>query len=550
MTVKVFYSEQFKEQHEIEQFRELYHVISSEYEKSDEMIYILFNFYASEKQIDVSLLTKRGIAIVELKAYRGVIKGGKNGDWTVIDENKNPKKFDNLFLQLKEQKFDLLKCLNKTREENFKRINKDDLGKIQCWGYFEEGSTYNVEEQLGRDVKPWVDVITADNLIDKIKFIKSGYTLRLEDMDAIVKKLNLKEYKREDSGQPTKQPIQKSDNTDKDDRKMLDVLAKIGVEKKEISNLIVAIPAKTKELIRGLDADKIVKLIDTLIYIHVARNTYIGKGVLLDNFKSRNSVDLLAQLGLVAVDRAWRKYDVVIDSDAGKEIAQNILNAKIRALNFADLRSLCHPIVFWLCQEIVVNAKKFALPTSFPNNDMFEIQGGDDSLAKRLLNSNATIYAHFKKFSQELVRHGIVGIAMGYNSTHTWNDEYVFPEETEAILEPLIKGFDPHTLKKVEDLIGTIQCKYKAILFLNNYNPQTYHGADDYEHDVQKEIFTYLHDLSGSISLSRPLNIEEKVPLFLILDRNEYNKSLDFFKRKISEEFNAGIENILEKITS
>lgn len=198
MAVKVFYSgEQFKEQHEIKQFEEVYSIIRGKYEKSDEPIYILFNFYASEKQIDILLLTKNGIAIIELKAYRGVIKGSKNGNWSVIDENKKEKKFDNLFLQLKDQKFDLLKCLNEIREENFKRINKEDLGKIQCWGYFERGSACNVEQQLGRDVRLWFDIITADNLIDKIKFIKAGYFFKSEDMDLIVEGLNLRKYQTE-----------------------------------------------------------------------------------------------------------------------------------------------------------------------------------------------------------------------------------------------------------------------------------------------------------------------------------------------------------------
>lgn len=63
--------------------------------------------------------------------------------------------------------------------------------KFKCWGYFEKGSSYD-NEQIGRNARSWFDVITGDNLIEKMRFLSTGY--RPKDMDAIVKGLNLKPY--------------------------------------------------------------------------------------------------------------------------------------------------------------------------------------------------------------------------------------------------------------------------------------------------------------------------------------------------------------------
>ena len=40
----------------------------------------------------------------------------------------------------------------------------------------------------------WSRIVTADDLIQKMRFLESGYTLRIQDMDAIVEGLGLKEY--------------------------------------------------------------------------------------------------------------------------------------------------------------------------------------------------------------------------------------------------------------------------------------------------------------------------------------------------------------------
>lgn len=193
MVVKFFIGDEPEYEHEWKQFKEVYYRISKKYGNSNEVLYLLYNFRVSNRQIDVLILTENAIVILDLKAFQGEIIGNENGDWKVKTNSgtEQPLK-TNLFRQLQSQKFALLEKLNKIRMGNFEDVEEHNLAKIKCWGYFNKGSHYD-NEQLGGNVRIWFDVITESNLLEKMKFIDAGYHFRPKDMDAIVNGLNLKE---------------------------------------------------------------------------------------------------------------------------------------------------------------------------------------------------------------------------------------------------------------------------------------------------------------------------------------------------------------------
>lgn len=195
MVVKVFIGEEFSEhEHEWNQFNEVYKIISEKYAASEDTIYLLSNFLLSNTQIDLAILTERGPVLLDLKSYKGQIIGNENGAWKVITETgEEVKLHKNLFQQLKDQRFSFIDKLTRIRKENFEHIDEEKLARIKCWGYFEKGSSYDASQVDGRTHK-WFSVITADELIPKLRFVNADYLLRKADMDAIVKGLNLKEY--------------------------------------------------------------------------------------------------------------------------------------------------------------------------------------------------------------------------------------------------------------------------------------------------------------------------------------------------------------------
>ena len=154
MTVKIYLGQEItKYEGETEQFREIQDLINKEYGRKKEPVYILGNIETARSQIDVIILMKNGIIILDLKAIKGEIEGSENGEWIVKKDSKETLMHKNLFQQLRTQKFDLLEKLNIIVEKNIKRIDRDKIGKIQAWGYFKNGSVKNciIENKPGGD---------------------------------------------------------------------------------------------------------------------------------------------------------------------------------------------------------------------------------------------------------------------------------------------------------------------------------------------------------------------------------------------------------------
>ncbi len=195
MVVKVFCGEKSKFEHELNQLEELHNLINNEYAKKDDLIYILTNFRLSNTEIDVLILTEKGLAIIDLKSHEGEIKGSETGEWKVITKNGDvvPLKH-NLFDQFQEKRSALRRKLFRIQEAgNFEHIEGEFLSRISSWGYFPIGSTYDLK-QVDDAVHIWFDVITGDKLLRKIDLLNARYKLKQKDMDAIVKVLNLKPY--------------------------------------------------------------------------------------------------------------------------------------------------------------------------------------------------------------------------------------------------------------------------------------------------------------------------------------------------------------------
>ncbi|GBE18243.1 tetratricopeptide repeat protein [archaeon BMS3Abin16] len=194
MVVKVFCEEEFTDhEHEWIQFKEIYKLIEAEYGEKDVPVYIIANFRTVRSQIDIAILLTKGIVVIDLKSYYGEIVGGQEREWIVktgTDEKCLPK---NLFKQLTDQKWDFFEILSRTPEIS-NRIPEDKLKKVQAWGYFEAGSSYD-RNQIEKRNHVWFDVVDKDGLPEKLKhFSKPGYLLNEKDMQAIVSKLNLKPY--------------------------------------------------------------------------------------------------------------------------------------------------------------------------------------------------------------------------------------------------------------------------------------------------------------------------------------------------------------------
>jgi uncharacterized protein YkwD len=197
MGIRFFRGDKIRYEHEYRQIREIVRIVSREFQK--EPVYVLTNVLVANGQLDCVLLTRSGPLILELKAFSGEIHGIENGGWEVVTGD-GPIQLPNLFLQAKNHRQDFVDRLIPIFREQLPHIPGNNLRKMSSWLYFCKGSTYPDNQIDIRRVK-WFRVVTAENLLQSMRFIDSGYTLRLQDMDAIVEGLHLEEYQFE-SGRP------------------------------------------------------------------------------------------------------------------------------------------------------------------------------------------------------------------------------------------------------------------------------------------------------------------------------------------------------------
>jgi uncharacterized protein YkwD len=190
MGIRFFRGQKIRFEHEHRQLKEIVKILRKAYQK--EPVYLLTNVLVANGQIDCVILTKGGPLILDLKSFRGEIRGIENGPWEV-DTKDGPIPLPNLFIQAKRHRQDFIDRMIPICRENFPHIGENNLRKIGSWLYFCEGSTYPDGRIDFRRVK-WFRIATASSLLEKMRFIDSGYTLRIQDMDAIVEGFRLQEY--------------------------------------------------------------------------------------------------------------------------------------------------------------------------------------------------------------------------------------------------------------------------------------------------------------------------------------------------------------------
>jgi uncharacterized protein YkwD len=190
MGIRFFRGERTRYEHEYLQLEEIVGILKKEY--LQEPVYVLTNVLVANGQLDCVLLTRNGPLILELKSFSGEVKGLENGNWEVTTAD-GPIPLPNLFLQSRNHRQDFIDRLIPIYRETLPHVSESNLRKMSSWLYFSTGSTYPSGQIDLRKVK-WFRVVTADSLLEKMRFLRTGYTLRLQDMDAIVQGLHLQEY--------------------------------------------------------------------------------------------------------------------------------------------------------------------------------------------------------------------------------------------------------------------------------------------------------------------------------------------------------------------
>ncbi len=190
MGIRFFRGQKTKYSHEHHQIKEIARIVAREF--PDQEVFILTNVLVSNGELDCVILTSHGPLILDLKAFSGAVRGSENGTWEV-ETKDGMHVLPNIFIQAKMHRQDFIDKMIPICRAHFPHIGENNLKKIGSWAYFCPGSTYADGQIDLRRVK-WFRVVTAASLPEKLRFIDAGYTIRPEDMNAIVGELRLSEY--------------------------------------------------------------------------------------------------------------------------------------------------------------------------------------------------------------------------------------------------------------------------------------------------------------------------------------------------------------------
>ncbi|NMX21394.1 hypothetical protein C5S30_02945, partial [ANME-1 cluster archaeon GoMg4] len=140
--------------------------------ESDIEIWVIGNIELANTQLDILLIKKDCLIILDMKNYpAGKIIGDENGDWCV--ETKDGKTIeikDNCFLQARKQRYALASKLENVVEKGG-LIKFSDNPKVfvnsKAWMYFNERSTYD-HNQIDQKALNWFKVITKQTLCNEV----------------------------------------------------------------------------------------------------------------------------------------------------------------------------------------------------------------------------------------------------------------------------------------------------------------------------------------------------------------------------------------------
>jgi hypothetical protein len=192
MTVRAYRTQPFQTTHENRLFDDLLHDLNRVWGESAEPVLLLGNFYCQGSEIDAAVLKRDSITVIDFKDYGGTITFSENGRWTAGDIEIKGGNKRNPYLQIRDNKFALLRSLEGVQSWPSRR--RPNLGHISGMVMFRGPITFD-EVQIPRTIASWLHVVGMDHAVAGLAQIASPQIdLSAEDLDAIARLLAVPAY--------------------------------------------------------------------------------------------------------------------------------------------------------------------------------------------------------------------------------------------------------------------------------------------------------------------------------------------------------------------
>lgn len=191
MTIRAYRTQPFERTHENRVFDALLNELERIWGDSEELVLLLGNFYCQGSEIDAAILKRNSITVIDFKDYGGRISFSENGQWLAGNVEIKGGNKPNPFIQVKDNKFALLKSLERISFPSNRQLN---LGHISGLVLFHKPITFD-DRQLPPNIERWFHVVDFDHAIERLSQITSReINLSNQDLETISKALSIPEY--------------------------------------------------------------------------------------------------------------------------------------------------------------------------------------------------------------------------------------------------------------------------------------------------------------------------------------------------------------------
>ena len=194
MTIDVFVADTIDfRANERKQYERIKKSLIAHFSNTDNRYCLIVDYIIGNKQYDLILITNDSIIIIDIKGYKGKVIGSENGKWYVEKDGetveiKQPK---NPYLQMRDQRYELMSFLNASLPKISKRFKDNEVHNISAFLCFEEGSIYMVN-QIDFKKSPWFNVVDESSLVDEIsKTTSNEFYLKDLEIDRLMKYMKL-----------------------------------------------------------------------------------------------------------------------------------------------------------------------------------------------------------------------------------------------------------------------------------------------------------------------------------------------------------------------
>lgn len=196
MKVKPYISNTFKREAEEKMFQDIIYELQ-EYD-SDKKVWVIGNIELVDTQLDTLVIKKNCLINIDMKNYKGEVKGSENGGWQIKkSDGRSINTEKNFFQQVKTQRCSLKdKMVNIIKNGKLSKF-KDDacvFSNIKSWLCFNKGSVYD-HDQITYKALNWFQAISVDRLGRKIENADSNsYKLNQTEIKEIIDSLSAEPY--------------------------------------------------------------------------------------------------------------------------------------------------------------------------------------------------------------------------------------------------------------------------------------------------------------------------------------------------------------------